>query len=99
MLHRADRQAVAAAGTVPRPPLRHGRPRHRHVRRVTVHLQAEDAHASYDGVIEPGMVLAVESYIGEVNGADGVKLEEMILVTDQGSRQLTRFPYEDDLLA
>ena len=62
-------------------------------------FQAEDAHASCDGVIEPGMVLAVESYIGEVNGADGVKLEEMILVTDQGSRQLTRFPYEDDLLA
>jgi Xaa-Pro dipeptidase len=61
-------------------------------------FQAEDAHACYDGVIEPGMVLAVESYIGEVNGADGVKLEEMILVTDQGTRQLTRFPYEDDLL-
>lgn len=62
-------------------------------------FQAEDADASYDGVIEPGMVLAVESYIGEVDGADGVKLEEMILVTDQGTRQLTRFPYEDDLLA
>jgi Xaa-Pro dipeptidase len=61
--------------------------------------QAEDAHACYDGVIEPGMVLAVESYVGEVDGADGVKLEEMILVTDQGTRQLTRFPYEADLLA
>lgn len=62
-------------------------------------FQDEDAHASYDGVIEPGMVLAVESYIGEVDGADGVKLEEMILVTEHGTRQLTGFPYEDDLLA
>jgi Xaa-Pro dipeptidase len=61
--------------------------------------QAEDAGASYDGVIEPGMVLAVESYIGEVDGADGVKLEEMVLITEHGTRQLTRFPYEDDLLA
>ncbi len=61
-------------------------------------FQEEDAHASYDGVVEPGMVLAVESYIGELGGADGVKLEEMILVTDQDTRQLTRFPYEEDLL-
>jgi Xaa-Pro dipeptidase len=62
-------------------------------------FQAEDSCASYDGVVEPGMVLAVESYIGEVDGADGVKLEEMVLITEHGTRRLTRFPYEDDLLA
>lgn len=62
-------------------------------------FQAEEAHASYDGVIEPGMVLAVESYIGERDGVDGVKLEEMVLVTDHGTRTLTRFPYEEDLLS
>jgi Xaa-Pro aminopeptidase len=62
-------------------------------------FQAEDVHACYDGVIEAGMVLAVESYVGELGAPDGVKLEEMILVTDQGTRQLTRFPYEEDLLS
>lgn len=60
--------------------------------------QAEDADASYDGAIEPGMVLAVESYIGEVGGRDGVKLEEMVVITDAGPQQLTRFPYEATLL-
>lgn len=29
----------------------------------------------YDGVIEPGMVMRVESYIGEESGSQGVKLE------------------------
>jgi Xaa-Pro dipeptidase len=62
-------------------------------------FQTEDTHASYDGVVEPGMVLAVESYVGENDAADGVKLEEMILVTEHGTRQLTRFPYEEELLA
>jgi Xaa-Pro aminopeptidase len=61
-------------------------------------FQSEDAHASYEGVVEPGMVLAVESYVGEVDAPDGVKLEEMILVTEHGTRQLTRFPYEEELL-
>src|SRR6266404_15548 len=34
-----------------------------------------------DGVLEPGMVVSVESYIGEVGGAEGVKLEEELLIT------------------
>lgn len=61
-------------------------------------FQVEDADASYAGTVEPGMVLAVESYIGTVDGTDGVKLEEMALITDIGALQLTRFPYERDLL-
>jgi len=55
--------------------------------------------AGYDGVIEPGMTLCVESYIGAENGADGVKLEQQLLVTDTGTELLSRFPFEDALLA
>ena len=33
------------------------------------------------GVLEPGMVVSVESYIGEVGGSEGVKLEEEVLIT------------------
>ncbi len=51
-----------------------------------------------DGVLEPGMVLSVESYIGEKGGREGVKLEDEILITDKGVELLSRFPYEDDLL-
>ncbi len=41
----------------------------------------------YDGVIEEGMVLSVESFIGEVGGDEGVKLEEQVL--DHGHRCCT----------
>ena len=34
----------------------------------------------YDGLIQPGMTLCVESFIGSVRGGEGVKLEELVLV-------------------
>ena len=52
----------------------------------------------YDGTIKPHMVLSVESYVGEVGGAEGVKLEDQVLVTTEGVEVLTRFPYEEALL-
>jgi Xaa-Pro aminopeptidase len=52
----------------------------------------------YDGVIEPGMTLCVESYIGEENGAEGVKLEQQVLITGDGQELLSTFPFESALL-
>ena len=52
----------------------------------------------YDGVIEPNMVLCVESYIGEEGGAEGVKLEHQVLVTEQGPELMSQFPFEEALL-
>lgn len=49
----------------------------------------------YDGVVEPGMVLAIESYIGEVGAMEGVKLEQMIHVTEDGWTLLSHYPLED----
>ncbi len=57
------------------------------------------ATSGYDGVIEPGMTLCVESYIGAEGGVEGVKLEEQVLVTETGIELLSDFPFEDDLLA
>jgi Xaa-Pro aminopeptidase len=54
--------------------------------------------AGYDGTIEAGMVLCVESYIGEEGGAEGVKLEQQILVTETGIEILSKFPFEEALL-
>jgi len=51
-----------------------------------------------EGQLLPGMVVSVESYIGEKGGREGVKLEEEILVTENGVELLSRFPYEDELL-
>lgn len=46
----------------------------------------------YDGVLEPGMVLTVEAYVGARAGGEGVKLENQVLVTEQGPELLTHFP-------
>ncbi len=59
---------------------------------------ADFAESGYDGVIDPGMTLCVESYIGAADGKEGVKLEQQILVTDGGTELLSLFPFEDDLL-
>ncbi len=55
--------------------------------------------AGYDGVVEPGMTICVESYIGEEGGREGVKLEQQCLVTERGVEVLSAFPFEDSLLA
>jgi Xaa-Pro dipeptidase len=55
-----------------------------------------DAHL--DGIIEPNMVLCCESYVGAIGQAEGVKLEQQILVTGRGYRLLSSFPFEDTLL-
>lgn len=54
--------------------------------------------AGYDGTIQPGMTLCVESYIGAEGGIEGVKLEQQILVTETGIELLSQFPFEDALL-
>ena len=53
----------------------------------------------YDGVIEAGMVLCIESYMGAVGELDGVKLEEQVLVTEDGYEKLTSYPYDERLLS
>ena len=55
--------------------------------------------AGYDGEIRPGMVICVESFIGREDGGEGVKLEEQVAITDTGVEVLSRFPFEDALLA
>lgn len=53
---------------------------------------------SCDGVIEENMVLSVESYIGEVGGAEGVKLEDQVLVAANGVQRMSMFPFEECLM-
>jgi len=52
----------------------------------------------YDGTLQAGMVVTVESYMGAVGERDGVKLEEQVLITDDGVEQMTTFPLEESLL-
>jgi Xaa-Pro aminopeptidase len=52
----------------------------------------------YDGVLYPGMTLCVESYIGTSGGHEGVKLEEQVLITEDGVEKLTSYPLQLELL-
>ena len=58
-----------------------------------------DAQFDYDGELEPGMVMCVESYVGEVGAFEGVKLEDQVLVTEGGPVVLSRYPFEEELLS
>lgn len=53
----------------------------------------------FDGAIEENMTLCFESYIGAEGGAEGVKLEEQVVVTRNGYQLLSTFPLEEELLA
>ena len=57
-----------------------------------------EAQFQFDGEIEPGMVMTVESYVGEEGGAEGVKLEDQLVITENGPIVLSRYPFEDSLL-
>ncbi len=56
------------------------------------------ASHGYDGLFEAGMTICVESYIGEVGGGEGVKLEEQVLITETGAQVLSTYPFDDELL-
>lgn len=53
----------------------------------------------YDGTFEAGMTICVESYVGEIGGIEGVKLEDQVLVTESGPIVLSRYPFEETLLS
>lgn len=53
---------------------------------------------SYDGEFKAGMVICMESYMGAVGERDGVKLEQQILITDDGYELMTTYPFEEYLL-
>ncbi len=52
----------------------------------------------YDGMFEENMVVSVESYIGEVGGPDGIKLEQQVVIGRDGARLLSRTPLVDALV-
>ena len=44
------------------------------------------------------MTICVEVYCGEKGGREGVKLEDQVLITENGFENLTRYPFEERLL-
>ncbi len=56
------------------------------------------AKSGYDGVIEVGMVLCVESLIAPVGAREAVKLEEQVLITATGAETISTYPFDRQLL-
>jgi Xaa-Pro aminopeptidase len=48
--------------------------------------------------LKPDMYLAVETYEGDPDTSQGVRLEENFVVTETGYEIFSRFPFEDKLL-
>ena len=44
------------------------------------------------------MVICVESYVGAQGDREGVKLEQQVLVTENGYEMLSTYPLEEELL-
>ena len=53
---------------------------------------------AFEGELEPGMVVCVESLISRAGGDFSIKLEEQVLVTESGPEVLSRYP-DDPALA
>lgn len=58
---------------------------------IPLHVDFDETAMS--GVIEPGMVICVESLMAEY-GTESVKLETQVLVTETGTERLDSFPWE-----
>ena len=53
---------------------------------------------AFDYMLEPGMTLCVEAYIGAVGGCEGVKLEDQVLITEDGYEILSKCPFDAALM-
>ena len=53
---------------------------------------------AYDYHVEEGMVFCVEALVSPENGDFSIKLEDQVLITENGYENLTRYPYDPALM-
>ena len=53
---------------------------------------------AFDYALEPGMVLCVEAAVGEEGGEFSIKLEDQVLITEDGFENLTTYPFDAALM-
>ncbi|WP_420863780.1 dimethylsulfonioproprionate lyase DddP [Algirhabdus cladophorae] len=53
---------------------------------------------AFDYELQPGMTLCVEALVGEVGGDFSIKLEDQVLITEDGFENLTTYPFDPDLM-
>ncbi|MDC3286532.1 M24 family metallopeptidase [Alphaproteobacteria bacterium] len=53
---------------------------------------------AFDYPLEAGMVICVEAAVGEVGGSFSIKLEDQVLITENGYENLTKYPFDPALM-
>jgi len=53
---------------------------------------------AFDYELEPGMVLCVEALISPENGDFSIKLEDQVLITENGHENLSSYPFDERLM-
>ncbi|MDE0533481.1 MAG: Xaa-Pro peptidase family protein [Albidovulum sp.] len=53
---------------------------------------------AFDYEVESGMVFCVEALVGEVGGDFSIKLEDQVLITENGHENLTTYPLDERLM-
>ena len=64
----------------------------------SIYYPQDFIEGAFDYHVEAGMVLTVEVYVGAVGGREGVKLEDHILVTENGPQRMTTYPFDSRLI-
>lgn len=58
----------------------------------------QHVEGAFDYELEPGMVLCVEALVGEDGGEFSIKLEDQVLITEDGHENLTVYPFDAALM-
>ncbi|NRA99090.1 MAG: aminopeptidase P family protein [Rhodobacteraceae bacterium] len=53
---------------------------------------------AFDYELQPGMVLCVEALVGEVGGDFSIKLEDQVVITEDGYENLISYPFDPALM-
>ncbi len=53
---------------------------------------------AFEYALEPGMTLCVEALVGTVGGDFSIKLEDQVLITEDGYENLTKYPFDPQLM-
>jgi len=53
---------------------------------------------AYDYELEPGMVLCVEALVSPEGGSFSIKLEDQVLITEDGYENLSTYPFDERLM-
>ena len=62
-----------------------------------IYYREEFIEGAFEGELEPGMVFCVEALVSREGGDFSIKLEDQVLVTEDGYENLTSYPFCDRL--